>query len=40
MLFAQEPHWPFCDYDVENKCGLLKRLVTGTRNSLFAKVPV
>ena len=25
-----KPHMPFRDYDVENKCGLLNRLVTGT----------
>ena len=29
----RKPHWPFCDYDVENKCGLLNRLVTVTIHS-------
>ena len=30
-FFLRKSHWPFCDYDVENECGLLNRLVTWTR---------
>ena len=34
-FIRRKSHWPFPDYDVVKECGLLNRLVTGTRGAFI-----